>query len=140
MIQIHAGLHSSEKDHKVMTGGTLTIDKLVESDTPLTIYTYALHLFQKPRDDEYDVFYAGMHTNEHLLAYTPDTGSLRASLKDILPELDTKMILDVSPFEFENGNYGFRITSLISLEKEVLQKATRDSVEKAIAYLDKVKV
>ena len=139
MIQINAGLHSSEKDHKIMTGGTLTIDKHVESDTPLTIYTYALHLFGTPHKEEYDAFHAGMHTNEHLLAYTPDTGSLRASLKDIIPELDTKMILDVSPFEFKDENYGFRITSLIPLEKGVLEKATHASVNKAIAYLDTVK-
>lgn len=139
MIIINAGLHSSEKDHKIMTGGTLTIDKHVESDAPLTIYTYALHLFGTPSKEEYDAFHAGMHTNEHLLAYTPDTGSLRASLKDIIPELDTKMILDVSPFEFEDGSYGFRITSLISLNKEVLQKAAHASVEKAIVYLDKVR-
>jgi len=139
MITVKAGLHSSEKDHTVMTGGTLTADKHIESDTPLKIHTYALHLFGTPTSEEYDDFHAGMHTNEHLLAYTPDTGSLRASLHDIIPELDTKMILDVSPFEFEDGNYGFRITSLIEIDAETLKKATQSSIEKAIAYLEKIK-
>ncbi len=80
-----------------------------------------------------------MHTNEHLLAYTPDTGSLRASLKELMTDLDTKMILDVSPFEFKDGTYGFRITSLVELDAATLKKATRASVDKAIGYLDKVR-
>lgn len=122
-----------------MTGGTLTADKHIESDKPLQIHTYALNLFGTPDSEEYDDFHAGMHTNEHLLAYTPDTGSLRASLAEIMPELDTKMILDVSPFEFEEGGYGFRITSLVQLDEEVLKKATQSSVEKAIAYIEKIK-
>ncbi len=136
---IQAGLHSSEKDHKVMTGGTLTADKYIESDGPMTIQTYALPLFRTPTEWEYHDFHAGMHTNEHLLAYTPDTGSLRASLKNLMPELDTKMILDVSPFEFADGNYGFRITSLIELDTNTLTEAARVSVDTAIHYLEKVK-
>ncbi len=74
-----------------------------------------------------------MHTNEHLLAYTPDTGSLRASLAEIMPGLDTKMILDVSPFEFKNDTYGFRI------DAETLRKATKLSRDKAMTYLEQVK-
>jgi S-ribosylhomocysteine lyase LuxS involved in autoinducer biosynthesis len=139
MITINAWLHSSEKDHKVMTGGTLTMDKSIESDKSLELHTYALPLFATPNEREYHDFHAGMHTNEHLLAYTPDTGSLRASLKDIMPELDTKMILDVSPFEFADGIYGFRITSLIELDADILKQATRASVNKAIAYIDTIK-
>jgi|GEM_PF-1156155 len=140
MITINAGLHSSQKDHTVMTGGTLTADKHIDSETPLQIHTYALPLFSAPSEAEYDDFHAGMHTNEHLLAYTPDTGSLRASLAELIPGLDTKMILDVSPFEFENGSYGFRITSLIELDADTLRRATRASVEKAIAYIDKINI
>jgi hypothetical protein len=48
MLTIKAGLHSSEKDHKVMTGGTLTIDKEIASTESLKIHTYALHLFGEP--------------------------------------------------------------------------------------------
>lgn len=121
-----------------MTGGTLTVDKSIESDKPLDIHTYTLHLFEKPSDSEYDAFHAGIHTNEHLLAYTPDTGSLRASLADIVPDLDTKMILDVSPFETEDGNYGFRITSLIELDTETLRQATKISLQRAIEYIGKI--
>ncbi len=139
MITIKAGLHSSEKDHKIMTGGTLSVDKEITSTEALKIHTYALPLFAAPNETEYNDFHAGMHTNEHLLAYTPDTGSLRASLKDIIPELDTKMILDVSPFEFADGSYGFRITSLIELDADILKKATCASVNKAIAYIDTIK-
>ncbi len=139
MIHIKAGLHSSEKDHKVMTGGTLTVDKHIESDKPLEIHTYTLHLFGKPSDAEYDAFHSGIHTSEHLLAYTTDTGSVRSSLKEIIPELDTKMILDVSPFETNDGNYGFRITSLVELDDEILRQATRTSIQRAIGYIDKIK-
>lgn len=56
-----------------------------------------------------------------------------------MPELDTKMILDVSPFEFEDGSYGFRITSLIELDADILKRATRASVNKAITYIDTIK-
>lgn len=73
MITINSGLHSSEKDHKVMTGGTLTVDKEITSTEALKIHTYALPLFTTPNEREYNDFHAGMHTNEHLLAYTPDT-------------------------------------------------------------------
>ncbi len=139
MITIQAGLHSSEKDHKAMTGGTLSVDKQIHSEEPLKIHTYALNLFGTPGEIEYEAFHQGMHTNEHLLAYTPDTGSLRASLAEIMPGLDTKMILDVSPFEFEDGSYGFRITSLVELDAGTLKKATKISVEKAIGYLEQVK-
>ncbi len=138
MLHIKAGLHSSEKDHKIMTGGTLTVDKQITSDEPLEIHTYTLYLFGKPNESEYDAFHAGIHTNEHLLAYTPDTGSLRASLAEVIPNLDTKMILDVSPFETEDGNYGFRITSLIELDKETLRQATGTSIQRAIGYIQKI--
>lgn len=138
MIKINAGLHSSEKDHTVMTGGTLTADKHIDSETPLEIHTYALPLFTAPSEAEYHDFHAGMHTNEHLLAYTPDTGSLRASLAELIPGLDTKMILDVSPYEFDDGNYSFRITSLVVLDEDILKMATRASVERAIAYIDTI--
>jgi hypothetical protein len=49
------------------------------------------------------------------------------------------MILDVSPFETETGAYGFRITSLVELDADILRKATRASVDKAITYTDKIK-
>lgn len=122
-----------------MTGGTLSVDKKVHSEKPLQIHTYALHLFDVPEDIHYTDFHQGMHTNEHLLAYTPDTGSLRASLAEIIPWLDTKMVLDVSPFEFEDRSYGFRITSLVELDAQTLKKATKISVDKAIGYLEQVK-
>lgn len=122
-----------------MTGGTLTVDKQIHSEEPLSIHTYALNLFGIPGEAEYEAFHQGMHTNEHLLAYTPDTGSLRASLAEIIPGFDTKMILDVSPFEFEDGSYGFRITSLVELDAGTLKKATKISVDKAIGYLEQVK-
>lgn len=122
-----------------MTGGTLTADKHIESDMPLTVHTYSLHLFGEPSETDYQDFHAGMHTNEHLLAYTPDTGSLRASLAEQIPGLDTKMILDVSPFEFDDETYWFRITSLVELDNHRIQQATKSSVEKAMTYLEKVR-
>lgn len=134
MITIHAGLHSSEKNHKTMTGGTLTVDKRIDSSEPLQIFTYIIPLFGIPGNEIYEAFHQGMHTNEHLFAYTPDTGSLRASLTEVLPELDTKKILDVSPFQIEDG-YGFRVTSLIELDQDTLTKATKISIHKASAFL-----
>jgi S-ribosylhomocysteine lyase LuxS involved in autoinducer biosynthesis len=49
------------------------------------------------------------------------------------------MILDVSPFEFQDGSYGFRITSLVELDTETLRNAISASVDTAIKYLDTVK-
>lgn len=43
-----------------------------------------------------------MHTNEHLLAYSQDSGSLRASLEGLIDGFDPKKVLDISPFETEN--------------------------------------
>lgn len=48
------------------------------------------------------------------------------------------MILDVSPFEFSDGTYGFRITSLIELDTHTLIRATQTSIDTAIIYLEKV--
>lgn len=75
-----------------------------------------------------------MHTNEHLLAYSKETGSVRASIEEIDPSFNGKWILDVSPYRFPNGNYGFRVTSLVDISDEVLQKTFALSIQKAIAY------
>jgi len=75
-----------------------------------------------------------MHTNEHLLAYSKETGSVRASIEEIDAGFNGKWILDVSPYRFPNGNFGFRVTSLRDISEEVLQKTFALFVKKAIAY------
>ncbi len=75
-----------------------------------------------------------MHTNEHLLAYTRDTGSLRSSLAEYLPALDTRMILDISPFQTKAG-YGFRITTLVELDTQSIRAAVASSIQRALSYI-----
>lgn len=79
-------------------------------------------------------FHKGMHTNEHLLAYSKETGSIRASIEEIDPNFNGKWILDVSPYRFPNGNFGVRVTSLQDISNEVLQQTFGLSIKKAIAY------
>lgn len=133
-LQIKYWAHSSEKDHTVMTGGTLKIDKEVQSDQGLQVYTYAVKLF--PNADESSEFHKSMHTNEHLFAYSKDTGSIRASVSDIIDGFEGKNILDVSPYKFPNGGYGFRITSVAQIAPSIVTLAVKKSVEKAIHFLE----
>ena len=80
-----------------------------------------------------------MHTNEHLLAYSKETGSIRASIEEIDPSFNGKWILDVSPYRFPNGNFGFRVTSLVDISDEVLQQTFALSIQKAQKYLTQMR-
>jgi S-ribosylhomocysteine lyase LuxS involved in autoinducer biosynthesis len=131
-FELKLGLHSSEKNHCEMTWGTLKVDKEVHFEWPLEAFTFALELF--PNTSDNTAFHRGMHTNEHLLAYSKETGSVRASIEEVDPSFNGKWILDVSPYRFSNGNYGFRVTSLRDISDEVLQKTFALSIKKAIAY------
>lgn len=136
-FEIETGLHSSEKDHTIMTWGTLKVDKKISSTEPLQIYTYSLDFF--PWNTEKDVeFHKWMHTNEHLLWYSKDTGSIRASVNEVDSSFEWKWILDVSPYQLDSGNYGFRVTSLQKIDIKVLQEAVRKSITIALSYLEKV--
>ena len=127
--------HSAEKDHQVMTGGTLTVDKKVtSSDSGIELYTYTLPLFGGEKSDT--SFHRALHSIEHLIAYTKDSGSLRSSLQEISSgTIEGKTILDVSPFRNAQGDFGFRITSLQKLDVSLLQDALKISVQRALAYL-----
>ena len=131
-FELKTGPHSSEKDHCEMTWGTLKVDKEVHFEGDVLVHTFALELFPNISDDI--DFHKGMHTNEHLLAYSKETGSVRASIEEVDPNFQWKWILDVSPYRFPNGSYGFRVTSLQDISDEVLQQTFALSLQKAITY------
>lgn len=133
-FELKLGLHSSEKDHCVMTGGTLKVDKEVHFEWSAQIFTFALELFPISGKDD-TAFHKWLHTIEHLLAYSKETGSVRASIEEIDPSFKGKWILDVSPYRFPNGNFGFRVTSLVDISDEVLQHTFTRSIQKAQNYL-----
>ena len=136
MIQINSGLHSSEKDHNAMTGWTLKVDKTISSSEAITLYQYTIKLFSNGEWQDMNEFHKWMHTNEHLLAYSRDTGSVRSSLSELIPWFDGKYILDVSPFKLSDTLYGFRLISLEKFSLEILQQAIKSSIKRALEYLE----
>ena len=134
-FSIELGLHSSEKDHETMTWGTLTLDKTVKSSDALTLYTYGICMFTECGNPD---FHKGMHTLEHLLAYSKDTGSVRASIEECDPNFSGKWILDISPYRFSPEMYGVRMTSLVEIPSDIIVKSFWQSVNKALTYCEKI--
>lgn len=132
---ISLGKHSADKDHTTMTGGTLTVDKAVRSEEWVQFYTYEVSLYHDQVFDE--GFHKWVHTAEHMIAYKKDTGSVRSALEEISwGAIDGKVILDISPFKTGETSFGFRITSMIRLETEMVQKLIWLSITRAIEYLE----
>lgn len=132
---IKTGKHSADKDHCIMTWGTLSIDKIVKIEDWVTFYTYSIALY---RDMEFnEEFHKAIHTAEHLLAYKEDTWSVRNSLEEVTQwEISGKVILDISPFKTSSDTFGFRITSMIPLETNVVKKLVWLSIQRAINFLE----
>ena len=128
-------LHSSEKDHTVMTWGTLKIDKEVSFQDNATVYIYTIQLFSL-RDYDTDDFHKWIHVIEHLLAYSKDTWSVRSSVSEVIEDFDEKWILDVSPCHILDWVYGFKITSLAPILTEQLYQALTLSLNNATLYLE----
>ena len=128
-------LHSSEKDHTIMTWGTLKIDKEVTFQDNATVYIYTVQLFSS-NDFDTDVFHKWIHVIEHLLAYSKDTWSVRSSISELLEDFDEKWILDVSPCAISDWVYGFKITSLVPILTEQLYQALTLSLKNATLYLE----
>lgn len=131
-IQLKIWPHPSEKDHTIMTGWTLKIDKVAIGTEPLHIYTYTVNLF--PNADESDDFFKSVHSTEHMLAYSRESGSVRSSMEEVVPWFDGKSIIDISPYKFDTWNYGFRITSTQRIDTDDIKKALKQSIANAIEF------
>lgn len=131
-IRFELGSHSANKDHTVMTGGTLNIDKKVISSKPLVIRHYLLPGVRITQAHSHP----GIHSLEHMLAYSVDTGSLRAQIARLNGnENMAKSILDISPYTLEEKNIGFRLSSIALINKKMLTEAYIRSLEIGKKYL-----
>lgn len=130
---IESWKHSADKDHRVMTWWTLTIDKTVKCDSWVTFYTYCIPMYSWTFDEE---FHKWVHCAEHLIAYKKDTWSVRNSLEEVTQwEKQWKVILDISPYRTSHNTFWFRITSMIPLEIEQVRELTKLSISRAIDFL-----
>lgn len=132
-IKITAGPHSADRDHTEMTGGTMTLLKTIESSELFSLSHYLLPAVETsvPNLD------AGLHTLEHSLAYSKNTGSLRSEIAEITGDPDlASCIIDVSPFRISEGKFAFRVTSVIPLDTEVLTTAYAHSLNTAQVYFE----
>lgn len=132
--EIEAGKHSADKDHRVMTWGTLSVDKTVRAIDGVTFHTYSIALYCDMILDT--DFHKWIHTLEHMIAYKKDTGSVRNSLEEVTGWLlSWKVILDISPYKTSPKSFGFRITSMIALEVQMVQELVKLSLDRALEFL-----
>lgn len=131
---IEQGKHSADKDHTIMTWGTLSVDKTVKCVTWVTFYSYCIAMYTGVFDED---FHKWVHSAEHLIAYKQDTGSVRDSLEEVTHwELQGKVILDISPFRTGSESFWFRITSMVPLSISQVKGLMKLSIERAVDYLD----
>ncbi|MCD5375280.1 hypothetical protein LR010_02380 [Candidatus Gracilibacteria bacterium] len=132
---IEAGKHSANKDHTIMTGGTLSVDKTVRCSTGVKFYTYSIPMYTGGNFDMN--FHMGVHAAEHMIAYKKDTGSVRNSLEEVTQgSLEGKVILDISPYKTSLDTFGFRITSMVALEVQQVHELMKISIKRAIIFLE----
>ncbi len=131
---IESGKHSADKDHRIMTGGTLSVDKTVRCVDGVKFYTYSLPFYVWW---DFDInFHKWVHAAEHMIAYKKDTGSVRNSLEEVTRwKLSWKVILDISPCRTSSSTFGFRITSMVPLEVDQVRELSHISITRAIDFL-----
>lgn len=132
---IQLGKHSADKDHRLMTWGTLCVDKIVQCESWVTFYTYSMTFYNWWNFDT--EFHKWVHTAEHMIAYKKDTWSVRNSLEEVTGwKLSWKVILDISPYKTSDTTFGFRITSMVPLVVKQVRQLTKISIERAIKFLE----
>lgn len=121
---------SADKDHTIMTGGTFTIDKSIYLKEAARLYLYYFTIGEFTNNA---AFHKGIHSLEHCLAYSKDTGSIRAIVEEKL-KVEGKLILDCSPYLYAS-EIGFRITSIIPLQLEVFKEIIETALQRTQLYL-----
>jgi S-ribosylhomocysteine lyase LuxS involved in autoinducer biosynthesis len=122
--------HSSAKDHLVMTGWTLSADKLVRGDGGLVLQ----HVFfpvtvmgPESGADELRRLYSGVHSIEHALA-SPLGGDLRARLDEVSGQEGIgKRLIDMSPYvpglvDAAHGELGIGFRATVVSDGELLAR------------------
>ncbi len=131
-ITFQIGPHSADRDHTLMTGGTLSELKILRSTEGISLAHYLLPGI----DTHISRLDAGLHTLEHMLAYSTDTGSLRTQIEQLTGNKEiAQCIIDVSPYRVSEGIFGFRVTSVIPLDKDVLTTAYAHSLTTGTKYI-----
>lgn len=126
---------SKNKDHTIMTGGTLTIDKVVTSETNLKPFVYFFTISEDQNEINSDDFHKGIHSIEHSFAFEMDSGSIRAHYNKVTGE-DSDFIVDISPYIKDENSLGFRITSFIELDIPKLEEAIKNGLESMKIYFE----
>ena len=139
-MSIEKSVHSADKDHTIMAGGTLTADKTVRADDELYLHQSTLPVAPVTGDPAQ---YSGIHSVEHALAYSPATGSLRSSLEQLIGSDSANQLIDVSPYVLGiTGHHpviGFRTTYIstgVGLTRRVLAEGLRRSLTQMRVYYE----
>lgn len=141
-IAIEKLAFSAGKDHTIMEGGTFTADKIVRAHDELRLYQYFLPVAAVTGG--YVDLFSGVHSVEHALAYSPETGSLRAAVADVAASASTgDQVIDVSPYvagvRSKTPTIGFRVTYVAAgrgITQRVLAASFRHSFSRMRAYYD----
>ena len=140
-ITIEKFAHSADKDHTSMAGGTLGLDKIVRTDGQLRLYQYLLPLIPISGDPQ---LFSGIHSVEHALAFSPETGSLRFSVAEVTGEhRHGDQLIDVSPYVIQSRGtapvLGFRATYVSAgtgLSQKIVRESFRRSLQRMQVYYD----
>ena len=140
-ISVEKFAHSADKDHTSMAGGTLGLDKMVRTDGQLRLYQYVLPLIPISGDPQ---LFSGIHSVEHALAFSPETGSLRFSVAEVTGEhRHGDQVIDVSPYishiREQVPVIGFRATYVSAgtgLSQNIVSESFRRSLQRMRVYYD----
>lgn len=136
-ITIIAGPDSAHRHHTEMSGGTLTEIKSLFSQEGISVSQYFLPLITSPGSAmAIPNFDAGIHALEHMFAFSAETGSFRVQVvKQMGNAMLGKCIVDVSPYRLSDGVYGFRVSSAIPYDENMLLNAYKASLGVAKDYI-----
>jgi S-ribosylhomocysteine lyase LuxS involved in autoinducer biosynthesis len=138
-ISIEKFAHSADKDHTAMAGGTFGLDKIVRADGQLRLYQYLLPLIPISGDRQ---LFSGIHSVEHALAFSPETGSLRFSVTEVTGEhTHGDQVIDISPYVADirgkSPVMGFRATYVSAgrgLSQNIVGESFRRSLQRMQVY------
>ncbi len=134
MITISKRAESKNKDHTVMTGGTISVDNVIKSSELVSPSVYFFSMSTDANRIQSDAFHQGIHSIEHSFAFSHETGSIRVQYTELSGE-STDSIVDISPYVYAENNFGFRITSFGKLDINLLTQAVENGLTIMKKYL-----
>ncbi|MFA5895212.1 MAG: S-ribosylhomocysteine lyase [Candidatus Shapirobacteria bacterium] len=122
-IEIVKNAFSADIDHRVMSGGTFDIRKIVKVDSESVTIHPLIVVFPDPQTSQETHIHQAIHTLEHGLAYT---GGVRDELVSISQNaIDRNTLIDISPFQSESGQIGFRMLALFDIDHSLFETAVK---------------